>query len=188
MVRKVRTLSKKLDSRAIWTVGILLATLAAVLWVTSTYARDPQRSETVHPRLGEAAPAIEAVNTHGDKVTLADYRGKVVLVHFWASWCGPCVKEMPLIDRLYRDSGSAAAVLFVNAGESKGTIQEFLDEQQFDFPVLTDVTGKIAQAYAVTGLPATFVINPKGQMVEAILGEISSEQQLAGYMKAAQED
>jgi peroxiredoxin len=181
-------LSKKLDACAIGTVALLLAVLATGLWVSFTYARHPDRLQGQHPQIGVTAPAIEAVNSQGDKVSLSDYHGKVVVVHFWASWCGPCVKEMPLIHRLYEDSGSEVEVLFVNAGEAKGTIQAYLAENEFDFPVLTDVTGRIAQAYAVTGLPATYVINPQGKMAQAILGEISNEQQLAGYMKDARGD
>ncbi|MGZ7441969.1 TlpA family protein disulfide reductase [Paenibacillus sp. TH7-28] len=157
----------------------------AVLWVVLSN-RHHSGVHPAHERLsiGSPAPVFQAVNTYGEKLSLDEYRGKVIVLNFWASWCGPCVKEMPLIHRISHDNDSDVVTLFVNVGESKGTVNEFLSGHQFDFPVMIDATGKISGLYKVSALPTTYVIDQAGNIAHPIIGEISSEEQLQTYINS----
>lgn len=176
----------KLHLRSVLTWFITLIALTAAIWVLiSITGNNEGQPATQRLSIGSHAPDFEGVNTNGEKIRLADYRGKVVVINFWASWCGPCVNEMPLINGVFQDHPDDVAVLFVNAGESKGTIMEFLAAHQFEFPVLIDATGKIAGAYSVTGLPVTYILDKNGVISQAIIGEIQNKQQLDNSIKEA---
>ncbi|MEK5476272.1 redoxin domain-containing protein [Paenibacillus sp. FSL R5-0407] len=179
----------KINFRFGLTFFIGLFALLAVIWVVvSTSQKNEDKASTERLSIGATAPDFQATNTLGEKVTLSDFRGKSVVINFWASWCGPCVNEMPLINRVFQDSDSDVVTLFVNVGESKGTVNEFLTQHQFDFPVIIDVTGKISGMYAVTGLPVTYILEKEGNIAHSIIGEISSENQLYNYLETAKED
>ncbi|MDU7473962.1 MAG: TlpA disulfide reductase family protein [Paenibacillus macerans] len=162
---------------------IVFLCAGAVLWVALSN-RHSSEAHQGHEKLsiGSAAPVFQAVSTYGEKLSLDEYRGKVIVLNFWASWCGPCVKEMPLIHRISRNNAPDAVTLFVNVGESKGTVNEFLSDHQLDFPVIIDATGKISGLYKVTALPTTYVIDQAGNIAQPIIGEISSEEQLQTYI------
>ncbi|WP_435925618.1 TlpA family protein disulfide reductase [Paenibacillus sp. DYY-L-2] len=166
----------------------LLALLAVIYVVISGSHNRQDQPTTKRLNIGVTAPDFQATNTLGEKIALSDFRGKSVVINFWASWCGPCVNEMPLINRVFQDSDSDVETLFVNVGESKGTVNEFLTQQQFDFPVIIDATGKISGMYAVTGLPVTYILDKEGKVAHSIIGEISSEDQLYNYLENAKED
>lgn len=161
---------------------IAAAALAAVLWVIWHNSREGDRPAGT-AAASSPAPAFEAVTLDGVKVRLADYRGQTVLINFWASWCKPCVREMPLLNELHASSGEGTEVLFVNVGEAKGTVSEFLEEQKFSFPVMIDVTGRISAAYGISALPATFVIDKEGGIQKTVLGEISDYAELKRWME-----
>jgi len=176
-----------LRSAVTWFIT-LIAVTASIGVIISIAGNNEGQPAMQRPSIGSQAPDFEGVNTNGEKVGLADYRGKVVVINFWASWCGPCVNEMPLINGVFRDHPDDVATLFVNAGESKGTIMEFLAAHQFEFPVLIDATGKIAGAYSVTGLPVTYILNKDGVISQAIIGEIQNKQQLDKAIEDARGD
>lgn len=170
-----------------WFIALLALTVAiGVIIGTATSKEDQPAMQRLS--IGSDAPDFEGVNTKGEPIRLADYRGKVVVINFWASWCGPCVKEMPLVNAVFQAQPEDVVTLFVNAGESKGTVAEFLAAHQLHFPVLIDVTGRISSAYSVTGLPVTYVLNAEGQIAQTIVGEIQSEQQLDNLIARARED
>ncbi|WP_044478615.1 TlpA family protein disulfide reductase [Paenibacillus antibioticophila] len=179
----------KLHLRSVLTWFItLIAVTAAIGVIISMTGNNEDQPAMQRLSIGSHAPDFEGVNTNGEKIRLADYRGKVVVINFWASWCGPCVNEMPLINGVFQDHPDDVATLFVNAGESKGTIKEFLTAHQFEFPVLIDAAGKIAGAYSITGLPATYILNKDGAISQAIIGEIQNKQQLDNAIEDARGD
>jgi thiol-disulfide isomerase/thioredoxin len=109
----------------------------------------------------------------GARHRLADYRGKVVLVNFWATWCVPCRDEMPSIERLRASLDSRRfAVLAVNLAEPESRIQKFLDAVPLGFPVLLDRDAKIARAWQAKLLPATYIVGPDGSIRYRHLGEL----------------
>src|SRR5690606_1048350 len=94
---------------------------------------------------------------------LSDYRGKVVVLNFWATWCPPCREEMPAMERLHQLVGDEAiAVVAINVGEDEDTIFRFTGDYPVTFPLLMDQGGKIVEEYPVIGLPTTYIIDPAG--------------------------
>ena len=120
------------------------------------------------------APAFTLPNMNAVPVSLADYRGKVVVLNFWASWCPPCRAEMPSMDQLYREmKGNNFTVLAVNV-ETNGrpAVTNFIKKIPISFPVLLDDAQKVSELYQVSGLPQTYIINKQGEIVQQITGAI----------------
>lgn len=124
---------------------------------------------------GDPALDFTAQRLDGSEFTLSEQAGKVVLVNFWATWCGPCVREMPDLDRLYGEYGAGGEVemILINCGESSRTVQSFLDGQGYGFPVACDESGAIAGAYAISAIPRTFVFGKDGVLLNDFLGSQS---------------
>jgi peroxiredoxin len=120
-----------------------------------------------------ATPGLALRDLQGRLHRLEDYRGKVVLVNFWATWCGPCREEMPSINKLRAALAARPfAVLAVNVGEPESRIGRFIGEVPLDFPVLLDQDTAVAKAWQARILPASFVVGPDGRIRYSVLGEI----------------
>jgi len=169
--------------RRVVTMLIALAALATGIWAVLTNLSDSVSKSRNPIRTGVEAPDFTAVNSKGEQVQLSDYRGKAVMINFWASWCTPCVREMPLVHELAQQNQNKVETLFVNVGESKGTINEFMKSHQFDFPVIIDATGKVSKLYRITGLPATMVIDQAGQFSHILLGELTEDIPLQQWLE-----
>jgi peroxiredoxin len=124
--------------------------------------------------VGSAAPEFRATDLRtGRSTTLADYRGKVVLLNVWATWCQPCRVEMPSMERIYRRLGGSGdfrvvAVSIDEQGDS--VVMTFARELGLSFDVLHDQTGAIKQAYQTTGVPESWVINRDGVVIKKVIG------------------
>lgn len=102
---------------------------------------------------------------------LSDYRGKVIFLNFWATWCPPCRTEMPSMERLNEALGSKDFVMLaINTDENIKDLEAFLKENPHNFTILSDADGKIQQLYKVFKFPETFVIDRQGRIVEHIIG------------------
>lgn len=113
--------------------------------------------------LQDDAPDFTLKSLEGSNLRLEEYRGQVVLLNFWASWCGPCRQEMPLLDRLhhrYEDTGFA--VLGVNVEGEPGPAQEIVDKTNVTFPILIDDGQKVSEMYNLQAMPSTVVIDRDG--------------------------
>ena len=116
-------------------------------------------------------PRITMKNLDGKKVTLDDYKGKVVFLNFWATWCGWCKREMPSMERLYeafKDRG--LEILAVDVRESPEKIKPFWEKYGLTFPALLDQSGMASMAFGVRGMPATFIIDRHGKVVGSAPG------------------
>lgn len=123
---------------------------------------------------GGPTPRLDLSDLQGRRHQLSDYRGRVVLVNFWATWCGPCRDEMPSIQRLQQKlAGRPFAVLAVNLDEPESRIRKFLDEMKLDLTVLVDREKKAARAWAARILPASYVVGADGRIRYSLVGEIN---------------
>ena len=113
--------------------------------------------------LQESAPDFTLKSLDGSNLRLEEYRGQVVLINFWASWCGPCRQEMPLLDRLhqrYEDTGFA--VLGVNVEGEVGPARDIVDKTKVSFPVLIDTGQQVSERYNLEAMPSTIVVDRDG--------------------------
>lgn len=125
--------------------------------------------------------AGDGVGPVKSEVSLKDLRGKVVVLNFWASWCGPCAAEAPVLERVaehYREKGEDVVILGVDVEDLRGDALGFVAEHQVTYPSLRDGEDKARQAYQVPALPETFVIDPEGRIALKIAGAVTDPQQL----------
>ena len=116
----------------------------------------------------DVVPLFELEDVAGNTVTLESHRGKVVMINFWATWCPPCVEEMPAMDNLKSAfADKPFEILAINMAEDRASIMDFLDRTGFElgFPLLLDPGGVVADAYSVRGLPATMMVDKSGKFV-----------------------
>ena len=117
------------------------------------------------------APPLELIDLEGNRVRLADYRGRVVLLNFWATWCPPCVEEIPSLNRLQLEmAGEPFVVLGVDVGETAETVNRFLGTIPADYPVLLDPEGEAVAPWKVRAFPTTFLIDREGHIRYAYFG------------------
>lgn len=113
----------------------------------------------------EPAPDFTLKSNSGGNVKLSELRGQVVMVNFWASWCGPCRQEMPLLDALhqrYKDLGFT--VLGVNVEEDPAAARSLLEEVPVTFPILFDSNNRVSEAYEVDAMPSTVIVDRDGKV------------------------
>lgn len=123
---------------------------------------------------GPATPALTLNDMAGREHRLADYRGSVVLVNYWATWCAPCRDEMPSMQELKdRLAGRRFVVLAVNLDEPESRIHKFLAQMKLDFVFLLDPGKKAARAWNARILPASFIIGPDGRVRYSVVGELN---------------
>ena len=112
---------------------------------------------------GSAALDFELSTLEGQKVRLSDFRGRPVIINFWATWCGPCLAEMPLLKQTYNDlKDSGLVLLAVDVQEKPDTVRKFAEKEGLPFTVLLDETGLVATYYRVTAYPTTFFVDTNG--------------------------
>jgi len=154
-----------------WDRGIV-EWLARLLIVLTLLAPHGAAAQALTPWSGGATPPLELGALDGRRHVLADYRGRVVLVNFWATWCAPCRAEMPSIERLRRSlEGEPFAVLAVNVSEDAAAVRAFADRVPMGFPLLLDRDGLVTRAWGARALPVTFIVGPEGRIRYRALGE-----------------
>jgi peroxiredoxin len=129
--------------------------------------------QTLTPLEGRPqAPEFELENTNGEPVRLSDFRGKPLIVNFWATWCPPCRAEMPSMQRAWGQvQAEGIGLIAINVGEDAETIAQFTSEYPVAFPLPMDTDSKVVQAWPVKGLPTTFVVDPEGRLAYQAEGE-----------------
>jgi thiol-disulfide isomerase/thioredoxin len=154
--------------RASRLIVLLIAVAAVVVLAVVGLASNKSAS------LGRAAPALPHERLAGSPVTLesvlASAHGRATLVVFWASWCGPCVREAPAIERFSRSASGSGRVVGVNWSDALSGARSFIKQHSWTFPNLRDSEGTVGNDYRLTGLPTTFVLDSSGHIRAALRG------------------
>ncbi len=156
---------------------IAVAGIVAVLAVGLFVGTRMMDAESYHVSIGAQARGFNAVDmsrTDGSLKTLSDYRGKVVLLNIWATWCGPCKKEMPSMEKLHQEfasQGLAVVAVSVDNPNMETAIRDFVKEYALTFDVLYDREGLFRQIYPYTGVPETYVIDKSGIVRRKWIGD-----------------
>ena len=133
----------------------------------------PPLSHSLTQLTPKAAPALRLADLDGRPHDLAALRGKVVLINFWATWCPPCRREMPSMERLKQTlAGEPFIVLAVDVGEDADAIEAFASQLDAvpTFPILLDAASRVMQAWKVAGLPTTYLVDKRGRVVASAVG------------------
>lgn len=137
-------------------------------------ALDPfEKAGVVELKEGQKAPALALATLDGGRTTLADHRGKLVVLNFWATWCQPCALEMPSLEALwrrYRDRGLVVVAVSVDRGSPRNLLEPYVRNLKLTFPILLDPDAKTSDGWRVTALPATFLISPGGDATGMAVG------------------
>ena len=156
----------------LWTV-VFAVSLVAFAWV---------QRENYQPIItGAVAPDFTAVTLEGEPVSLSDYKGRVVMVNIWATWCAPCREEMPSMQRLYEDFGDTDFEILAvsvdsrigeinSTGQAGGDLGQFASDMGLTFPILHDAEALISRIYQTTGVPETFVVGRDGIIYKKVAG------------------
>jgi len=156
-----------------WIVGTALCLMAAVAGLDGVSAQDMFPVAGRHSvKLGEPAPNFQLRDMQGHLVALSDLRGKVVLLNFWATWCGPCRVEMPAMEQLYRTfSRKDFEILAVSTdAEGVSVTRPFQQKNHLTFPILHDADYRVGLAYGARSLPMTFMVDRQGVVRHQIFG------------------
>lgn len=155
--------------------GLIAAALVAPAFFGGTAPSVALAASREEPRIGDAAPAFTLEGMDGGSYSLDKFRGKPVVLNFWASWCGPCRDEAPLLTKLYGEYGSKLQIVAVNLTDvdSEKSAREFASAYGFEFPVLLDENGKAADSYRIRPIPTTFFIDAKGVIQDGVLGAMT---------------
>ncbi len=137
------------------------------------------QSESVSEQSSGKAADFKAVDANGNDVTLSSYFGKPTVVNFWATWCGYCVREMPMFESKYKEMGDKINFVMVNLTDGdRETLKkatEHIKENKYTFPVLFDTYGEALQTYETYTIPVTLFINSDGTVMEKYTGALTDE-------------
>ncbi|MBQ1264400.1 MAG: TlpA family protein disulfide reductase [Oscillospiraceae bacterium] len=166
-------------------VFALMLVGAAVLYQRLENAVETEQLATEEPSQElPQAPDFTVYDLDGNEVHLSDYFGKPIVLNFWASWCGPCQKEMPIFHEKYLELGEEVTFLMVNmtigSRETVETASDFIAENQYTFPVFYDTQTDAAVTYGVYSLPTTYFIDADGHAVTHVVGGIRAQTLMNG--------
>ena len=157
----------------------LLLALASYGYKLLTDTERPQNEEAAQPAQTDtiAAPVFSVQDVDGDTVSLSDFKGKPVVVNFWASWCPPCKGEMPAFEEMYQKYSEQGVVfMMVNltdgSRETVDTAKAFLEEEGYTFPAYFDVDYSAAYAYGISSIPVSVFVDKNGNIYNGYKGEL----------------
>lgn len=176
--RVQRTQGMGIRSSFIVCLGVLVGLLGT--WSDAGYSDGPRREgpgktvdfRKVRPDIGDPAPVFTLIDLTGRPRALPDYHGNVVLLNFWATWCGPCRVEMPSMEVLYQDlQPEGFEILAVSSDPEGSTVtRPFAESKGLTFPILHDPDYRVSGQYGVRTLPMSFVVNRRGTLTHRVFG------------------
>jgi cytochrome c biogenesis protein CcmG, thiol:disulfide interchange protein DsbE len=166
----------------------LLATGVCSLLLTPAIGRSQHAqhgAQSSATGIGAAASSFELKSLDGKPVGLATFRGRPLMINFFASWCDPCREEMPLINELAAKSGKDGySVLGIAVEDTRAAIMQYVQEAKLVFPIALDLNSTVKRAYRIFGPPATFFIDGQGTIRDVVIGPMTSERAREGLKKA----
>jgi peroxiredoxin len=149
-----------------------------LILVSSSFTAERREDEfyskiRINPIRGnKIAPDLSLKDLNGKELEIKQFKGKVVFLNFWATWCGPCKEEMPGMEFLHRQFKEKNFVLLTISVDYEGIkpVQDFMNKHQYTFPVLLDPKGETLDLFEVKGIPTTFLIDKKGKMIGKAIG------------------
>ncbi|MBB6282366.1 TlpA disulfide reductase family protein [Geobacillus subterraneus] len=163
-----------------WLVALLfLAVTGYGLWDAMAAEKPNETSETeISPEIGHTAPDLTLPTLGGEPVKLSDLRGKAVVLNFWTSWCPPCKKEMPELEKFYKQHDREVALLAVHltTQDTLDNAERFVKSEKLTLPVAFDVRGEALHQYRVQTIPTTYIIDPNGVIRQKIVGPVTAAQ------------
>lgn len=148
----------------------------AISWNRSFF---PIQSKGAFAKVGEAAPDFELRTLDGNKAKLSDYKGKIVILNFWATWCPPCQAEMPHMQSFYEQNHNKGieivAVNLTSSDRGLDKVKEFVNKHHLTFPILLDEEGTVENMYDTIAIPTTYIIDQEGFITEKITGPVNEE-------------
>ncbi len=163
----------------------------AWIWISASTSNMVSTRSIPAPQKDFLAPAISLKSMTGKEYQLSNFRGKVVLVNFWASWCPPCKAEMPAIESIYRrysDKGLVVLAVDSTIQDKASDVANFIKTNNLSFPVLMDLTGLATKTYRIQSLPSTYFIDKQGIIRQIELGGPMSEAYLESTINQLLED
>ena len=152
----------------------IIALVAGAVYIVSSGGINSPGKATKSVVVGDIAPDFQLEDLKGNKVSLSNLRGKVVLVNFWATWCPPCIEEMPSMERLNEVMANDDFVMLaINTEESgRSVVPAFLEKTPYTFPILYDDEGVVQKRYGVFKFPESFIVGKDGAVVEKVIGPL----------------
>ncbi|MEK4715454.1 MULTISPECIES: thiol-disulfide oxidoreductase ResA [Sporosarcina] len=165
---------------------LIIRTIVLLLLVSAVVYTIASKDKVKVLAVGDKAPDFELVDLEGNKQRLSDYKGEGVFLNFWGTWCPPCKKEMPYIERQHKAfEGKGVHVLSVNIAESRLKVETFRDQYGMTFPIVIDKGKSVMGVYNVGILPATYLINKDGRIEQIITREMT-ENEIVTFMESIQ--
>ncbi len=138
---------------------------------------------SIGTRIGNKAPEFSVSDLNGKTVHLREYIGQPILINFWATWCGPCRREMPYLQQIVEEyADKNLTVLAVNIQESPGKVKEFLSTNQLSIPVFLDKTGQVAKNYGILSIPTTLFLDSDGVIIQKIVGAFPNKETIVAEL------
>ncbi|MGE7091778.1 thiol-disulfide oxidoreductase ResA [Lysinibacillus sp. NPDC048646] len=151
---------------------VVLALIIAALIYTLCMSFFKEKKDIIS--IGDEAPNFILKDMNGVEFQLSNYKGKGVFLNFWGTYCGPCKKEMPYMNNVFKEyQADGVEILAINIGEAELRVNNFIDQYGLDFPILYDRGGTVTNLYDFIPLPTTFLIDKDGMIVDIISGTLS---------------
>jgi peroxiredoxin len=123
------------------------------------------------PVVGEPIPNFDLPDLQGETVRLSDHRGEVLLINFWASWCAPCVEEMPSLERLHRAlEPKGLRIVAVSVDDDRAVIERFREEHDLSFLILHDEGASVSHTFETFKYPETYIVDREGRLISKVIG------------------
>jgi len=182
MVKKNNKVTKAKPNQTfnpLWTIIIVVVAVVALVGVTMVTSNASNTANiSKAAKVGQPAPDFTLKTVDGQQVSLSQFKGKPVIINFWATWCPPCRLEMPALEEISKQAADKGFVLLaVNQEEDAATVKSFLTQNHYDYLSVLDRDGSVSTKYQVSGIPTSIFVDANGIVREMHTGTLPDAQQ-----------